>query len=74
MGRNGRLTGLRSCKRPVRLRARLGRVRPGKVPWTFAARPHLPHGRYVVSVRAVDTCGKVGGVRGRFNQKAFRVR
>jgi hypothetical protein len=58
----------------VRLRARLGTVRPGKVPWTFRARPRLPHGRYVVSVRAVDTRGKAGGKRGRFNRKVFTVR
>jgi hypothetical protein len=44
------------------------------VPWTFRARPHLPHGRYVVSVRAVDTRGHAGGKRGRFNKKVFTVR
>jgi hypothetical protein len=73
LGRGGRLTKARSCKKPVRLRARLGKVRPGKVPWTFRARPHLPHGRYTVTVRAVDTRGKAGGKRGRFNKKVFTV-
>jgi hypothetical protein len=74
LGRSGRLGAARSCARPVRLRARLGRVRPGKVPWTFRARPHLPHGRYVVSVRAVDARGHAGGRHGRFNRKVFVVR
>jgi hypothetical protein len=74
LGRSGRLTKARSCNKPVRLRARLGKVRPGKVPWTFRARPHLPHGRYTVSVRAVDTRGRAGGKRGRFNKKVFTIR
>src|SRR3954453_17799130 len=74
LGRGGRLGRARPCSRPVPLRARLGRVRPGKVPWTFRMRPHLPHGRYTVSVRAVDTRGRAGGKRGRFNRKLFRVR
>ena len=73
--RRGRLSSRRSCSRPIQLRARLGRPhRRGKVPWAFSARPHLPHGRYVVAVRAVDAKGKVGGRRGRFNRKTFRVR
>ena len=74
LGRRGRLTAPRSCARPVLLRARLGRVRPGKVPWTFRSRPHLTHGRYTVTVRAVDARGKAGGRRGRFNRKVFVVR
>jgi hypothetical protein len=58
----------------VLLRARLGKLRPGKVPWTFRSRPHLSHGRYTVTVRAVDARGKAGGRRGRFNKKVFVVR
>jgi hypothetical protein len=71
---NGRLSGARSCSRPIRLRARLGRIRPGKVPWTLSRRVHLRHGRYTVAVAAVDTRGKVGGRRGRFSKKTFVVR
>jgi hypothetical protein len=74
LGRRGRLTKARSCARPIRLRARLGKVRPGKVPWTFRRKPRLRHGRYTVTVRAVDTRGKAGGKRGRFNKKVFVVR
>ena len=74
LGGRGRLTAARSCARPVLLRARLGRFRPGKVPWTFSSKPHLARGRYTVSVRAVDARGKAGGVRGRFNKKTFVVR
>jgi hypothetical protein len=72
--RSGRLSGVRSCSRAVFLRARIGKIRAGKVPWTFRDRPLLPHGRYTVAVRAVDTRGKVGGRRGRFNKKTFAVR
>jgi hypothetical protein len=72
--RRGRLSKPRSCSRPVYLRARLGKVRPGKVPWTFSSKPHLARGRYTVAVRAVDTRGKAGGKRGRFNRKTFTVR
>jgi hypothetical protein len=73
--RRGRLSAARSCSRPIQLRARMGRrTRSGKVPWTFRARPHLQHGRYEVAVRATDARGKVGGRRGRFNRKSFRVR
>ena len=74
LGRRGRLTAARSCARPVLLRARLGKIRPGKVPWTFSSKPHLARGRYTVSVRAVDARGKAGGRRGRFNKKTFVVR
>ena len=72
--RRGRLSRARSCSRPILLRARLGRIRPGKVPWAFSRGVHLRRGRYTVSVRAVDKRGKVGGRRGRFSRKAFVVR
>jgi hypothetical protein len=72
--RRGRLSAARSCSRPVRLRARLGPLRPGKVPWAFSMRAHLPRGRYIVSVQTVDSRGKVGGRRGRFNQTVFTAR
>jgi hypothetical protein len=70
----GRLSKPRSCARPILLRARLGRIRPGKVPWALSRPVHLRRGRYTVSVRAVDTRGKVGGRRGRFSRKSFVVR
>jgi glucodextranase-like protein len=71
---NGRLTARRSCSRAVRLRARLGPQRPGKVPWALSKRVHLPRGSYKVALRAVDTRGKASGRRGRFNSTTFRVR
>jgi hypothetical protein len=70
----GRLSHTRSCSRPILLRARLGRIRPGKVPWALSGPVHLRRGSYTVSVRAVDTHGKVGGRRGRFSRKTFVVR
>jgi hypothetical protein len=72
--RRGRLSAPRSCSRPILLRARLGPRRPGKVPWAFSLAAHLSRGRYIVSARAVDSRGRAGGRRGRFNQKAFTVR
>jgi hypothetical protein len=73
--RAGRLTGPRSCSRPVELRAHLGKPRrDGKVPWGLRAAVHLPHGRYTVAVRAVDARGHASGRHGRFNHKAFTVR
>ncbi|MCA1680537.1 MAG: hypothetical protein LC777_17100, partial [Actinobacteria bacterium] len=74
--KRGRLSSKRSCSRPIQLRARLGRkVRRRKYAWSFTARrPRLPHGRYTVAARATDSRGKVGGRRGRFNKKSFRVR
>jgi hypothetical protein len=71
---SGRLTGARSCSRPIRLPARLGRIRPGKVPWAFSRRVHLRRGSYKVAVAAVDARGRVGGRRGRFSTKSFVVR
>jgi hypothetical protein len=71
---SGRLSGARSCSRPIRLRARLGRIRPGKVPWAFSRGVHLRRGRYRVAVAAVDARGLVGGRRGRFSAKSFVVR
>ena len=72
--RGGRIGRARSCSRPVWLRARLGRLRPGKVPWAFGQRVRLSRGRYTVAVRAVDKRGRAGGRRGRFNRKTFVVR
>jgi hypothetical protein len=71
---NGRLSSARSCSRPIRLRARLGPIRPGKVPWAFSRAVHLPRGRYTVAVAAVDARGKVGGRHGRFSRQTFVVR
>jgi hypothetical protein len=45
---NGRLSGRRSCRRPVLLRAR------GRSSWRFSLRVRLPRGRYRVQARAVD--------------------
>jgi hypothetical protein len=71
---SGRLSGARSCSRPIRLPARLGRIRPGKVPWAFSRPVHLRRGSYKVAVAAVDARGRVGGRRGRFSTKSFVVR
>jgi len=71
---SGRLSASRSCTRPLKLRARLGHIRPGKVPWAFSAGASLPRGRYTVAVIAVDRRGRMGGRRGRFNRRSFSVR
>jgi hypothetical protein len=48
---NGRLTGRRSCRRPVLLRAR------GKRVWKLTLRARLPRGRYRLQARGVDLRG-----------------
>ncbi len=75
--KRGTLSSVRSCSKPVRLRARFKRLRGGKVAWTLERGKrdlHLSHGRYTAAVRAVDTRGRPGGRRGRFNHKGFRIR
>ena len=74
MARSGRLGKARSCARPTYRAAKLGRVRAGKVPWTFRAKARLPRGRYLALVRARDDGGAVERKRGRFNRRSFRVR
>jgi hypothetical protein len=44
------------------------------VPWALSAKVQLPPGRYTVAVIAVDTHGRAGGRRGRFNRRSFSVR
>ncbi len=51
VGANGRLSGRRSCRRPVLLRAR------GTRSWRLSLRRRLPRGRYRVQVRGVDRRG-----------------
>jgi hypothetical protein len=75
--KRGKLSPVRSCSKPVRLQARFKRLKGGKVAWTLKRgrrQVHLTHGHYTAAVRAVDTRGKAGGRRGRFNHKDFRVR
>jgi hypothetical protein len=74
LGRSGRLGKARSCARPAYRAAKLGRVRAGKVPWTFRARARLPRGRYLALVRGRDDGGAVEKRRGRFNKRSFTVR
>jgi beta-glucosidase len=74
LGRSGRLSTSGSCQKPVYRRARLGRVRAGKVPWTFRAAARLPRGSYVALVRGRDSGGAVERPRGRFNRRSFAVR
>jgi hypothetical protein len=48
---NGRLSGRRSCRSPVRLRA------SGRRSWRLALKAQLPRGRYRVQVQAIDRRG-----------------
>jgi hypothetical protein len=70
----GRLTRARSCNRNEWLRARLGRIRAGKVPWTFRTRARLPRGTYELRVRAIDRSGTVEKQPRRHARKRFRIR
>jgi len=74
MTRSGRLSRPRSCRKPVFVKARLGRVRSGKVPWTLRKRARLSAGRYTMRARAFDTRGNVEKLVRRYNRKGFRVR
>ena len=74
VGAGGRLGKPRSCARPVQLSTRMGRVRRGKYPWSYSSSVGLPRGTYTILVRSVDSRGKVGGRRGRFNRRTFAVR
>jgi hypothetical protein len=56
------------------VRARLGRQRAGKVPWTFRTRAALPRGVYQLRVRAIDRTGAVERQPRRQNRKTIRLR
>jgi hypothetical protein len=64
---NGRLLPLRSCARPLRLRAR------GTRSWKLQLTARLPRGRYRVQVRAVDRRGNLETLKRR-NTVRLRVR
>ena len=71
----GRLGKPRSCSRIAWVRARMGRQRGGKVPWTFrSSKARLPRGIYTLRVRAVDRTGTVGKTTRRHGRKSIRVR
>lgn len=54
---NGRLGKLRSCSRPLFVRAR------GLASWSFTPRRRLHRGRYVIRVRAIDAAGNTSTTR-----------
>jgi hypothetical protein len=72
--RTGKLSKRRSCRKPLFVKAKLGRVRRGKVPWTFRHSARLRPGKYTVRARARDTRGNVEKLARRYNRKSFRVR
>jgi hypothetical protein len=72
--RAGRLGKARSCARNEWLRARLGRQRAGKVPWTFRSGARLPRGVYELRVRAIDRTGAVERQPRKQGRKTIRVR
>jgi hypothetical protein len=75
MNSRGRLGKARPCGKNDWLRARLGRQRAGKVPWTFSNRKaRLPRGVYELRVRAVDKTGTVEKQPRKQARKRFRVR
>jgi hypothetical protein len=51
VARNGRLTGARSCSKPVWLRAK------GTTSWTLSTKRRLPRGTYTIQLRARDAAG-----------------
>jgi hypothetical protein len=65
--RNGKLTARRSCRKPLRIRAR------GKKRWHVHVNGKIPAGRYRLVVQAVDRKGYRERAR-RANTMTFRVR
>jgi beta-glucosidase len=74
LDRRGAFGKPRPCSAAVWRRARLGRVRAGKVPWTFRATAQLPRGRYFALVRGRDDGGAIERPLGKFNRRSFVVR
>jgi hypothetical protein len=62
MSSRGKLSSAKSCAKPKWLSAH------GTSNWSFGLPKSLPHGTYVVHVRALDSAGNVGA------QKSLRVR
>src|SRR5829696_6646996 len=74
VGAGGRLTHAASCNSRRWLRARLGKPRRGKVPWTFRKGTVLPRGTYEVRARTVDRTGNVERVARKQSRKRVRIR
>ena len=71
----GDLGSARACDDRVMLTAKLGKLRDGKVPWTFRKRRlDLPAGRYVVVAMAKDGDGNTETEIRRFNRKRFKIK
>ncbi|MFL5885040.1 MAG: choice-of-anchor Q domain-containing protein [Thermoleophilaceae bacterium] len=71
---NGQLTDARSCSRRTFVEAHRGRIRNGKVPWTFRVRHlDLPAGDYVVIARGIDTANDVESKIRTYNKKTFSI-
>jgi hypothetical protein len=75
LGSSGQLGATRPCDDRVFLNAKLGKLRDGKVPWTFRKRRlDLPAGSYVVTALATDSDNNGETAIRRYNQKRFRIR
>jgi hypothetical protein len=75
--RSGRLASTRPCARPQRLvaRVRFVRGRDHKTVWALRLRrTRLPRGRYVVTVRGVDTRNRRETISRPTNTKVFELR
>jgi hypothetical protein len=71
----GHFGAKRPCSKRKYVRARLGKRRAGKVPWTFRARRGFGRpARYRLTVRGIDSNGLVERLLRRYNQKLVRVR
>ena len=72
--KKGTLGKARSCKKPTFLKAKRGKLRNGKVPWTFRIRHlHLPSGNYIVIALGTDTHGDHETKLKTYNQKTFTI-
>jgi hypothetical protein len=73
LNKRGHLTRARSCRKPLRMNARLGKTRRGKTPWRLSLR-HVPRGRFEVLASAIDSKGHTQRASAKYNHKVFRVR
>jgi uncharacterized repeat protein (TIGR01451 family) len=74
LAKDGTLGPERSCKRPQYLTARRGKIRNGKVPWTFRMRHlNLPHGNYLVIALGTDTNNDRETKLRKYNRKTFTI-
>lgn len=65
-----------TCSKPIWLKAKLGKTRKGKTPWSYRFKQKLGKGKYVAYARSTNAAGVTESVfkPSLGNEKAFRVK